>query len=204
MRMYAAFQAYLRSRRLQKRLYSRQAIQSYHSRELRKLTRHLTTSFPFYSQIGARNFESLPIINKRILLENFSDMNLAHVELESLKTAISNETLSVGNYSEGHGTGTSGNRGYYIISDQERFVWLGTILAETIPNALWTRQRVALILPGMSLLYSAAGKGSRVNLRFFDLSLGLSAWESELETFSPDTIVAPPKALRKLAVMPQL
>jgi len=196
---YHAFRAYLRSRRLHKRLNSRKTIKAYHARALKKLTQHLTTSFPFYSDITSRDFDSLPIINKQLMLDNFSGMNLPNAELETIKTAISDETYKVSDYNIGQSTGTSGNRGYYIISDTERFVWLGTILAKTLPNAMWARQRVALILPGMSSLYSAAPKGSRVDIRFFDLSLGISAWESELEEFAPDTIVAPPKVLRYLA-----
>ena len=199
MGIYAAFRAYLRSRGLQKKLNSRKAIKTYHAQKLQGLTQHLTTTLPFYSTAHAQNFKSLPIINKQIMLENFADMNLPNVELEAVKAAISNETYKVFEYNIGQSTGTSGNRGYYIISDKERYVWLGTILAKTLPNALWSRQRVALILPGMSSLYSAARKGSRVDIRFFDLSLGLSAWEEDLDLFSPDTIVAPPKVLRHLA-----
>lgn len=199
MGVHSAFRAYLRSRWLHKRLNNRKAIKAYHAQALQKLTQHLTSSLPFYLQEAAQDFGSLPIIDKQILLENYADLNLPNIELETVKAAISNETFKLSRYKIGHSTGTSGNRGYYVISNRERFVWLGTILAKTIPNAIWRRQRVALILPGMSSLYSAARKGSRVDIRFFDLSLGLGAWETELDEFSPDTIVAPPKVLRYLA-----
>jgi len=196
---YHALRAYLGSRWLQKHLNSRKAINAYHVQALHNLTQHLTTSFPFYSGLAAREFDSLPIINKQVMLDNFASMNLPNAELTTVKSAISNQVFKVSEYSIGHSTGTSGNRGYYIISDQERYVWLGTILAKALPNALWARQRVALILPGMSSLYSAAKTGSRLDIRFFDLSVGLATWETDLEMFSPDTIVAPPKVLRYLA-----
>ncbi|MFZ4747994.1 MAG: hypothetical protein ACOYLK_14080 [Sphingomonas sp.] len=34
--------------------------------------------------------------------------------------------------------------------------WLGTILAKTLPDALWRQHRVAIALPGMSSLYGSA------------------------------------------------
>ena len=199
MGVFSACRAYLRSRWLQKRLNSREAISAYHTRELQKLTQHLISSFSFYSRETAREFRSLPVIDKQILLENYSDLNGPNIELDAVKAAISDKTFKVSKYNIGHSTGTSGNRGYYIISDRERFIWLGTILAKALPNAIWKSQRVALILPGMSSLYSAAKKGSRVDIRFFDLSMGITASEADLDEFSPDTIVAPPKVLRYLA-----
>ena len=60
-----------------------------------------------------------------------------------------------------------------MISDAERFVWLGTILAKTLPDALWRRHRVALAMPGLSSLYRSASTGSRIALGFFDLAEGV-------------------------------
>jgi putative adenylate-forming enzyme len=58
---------------------------------------------------------------------------------------------------------------------------------------------LALVLPGMSNLYRSASEGSRVQLRFFDLALGIDAWLDAFCRFGPDTVVAPPSVLRRLA-----
>ena len=58
----------------------------------------------------------------------------------------------------GQSTGTSGNRGRFVISPAERFAWLGTIVAKAVPDALFRRRRVALALPGFSSLYRSASQ----------------------------------------------
>jgi putative adenylate-forming enzyme len=105
-------------------------------------------------------------------------------------------------YHVGASTGTSGNRGLYVISESERHAWLGAILAKALPG-IWKpwapRERVAIILPFHARLYDAASGTGRIRLRFFDLTLGPQAWREELAAFAPTTIVAPPKILRWLA-----
>jgi putative adenylate-forming enzyme len=110
-------------------------------------------------------------------------------------------------YDVGCSTGTSGHRGLYLISDHERFVWLGTIVAKALP--LQRSQRVAIVLPRMSRLYQAANESRLLELRFLDLGDGLEAAAAALVAFEPTVIVGPPKALRFFAetrtpVSPQL
>ena len=59
-------------------------------------------------------------------------------------------------------------------------------------------------MPGLSSLYRSASTGSRIALGFFDLAEGVDAWADRLAAFTPDTIVAPPKVLRRLAERGQL
>lgn len=150
---------------------------------------------------GARvtRLDQLPAMDKATLIAAFADYNCPMISAEEVRAAIDGGADRVRGYPVGQSTGTSGNRGYFVISDAERFVWLGTILAKTLPDVLWHRHRVALALPGFSTLYRSAEHGRRIALRFFDLGLGVDAWADELVAFAPDTIVAPPKVLRRLA-----
>ena len=102
-------------------------------------------------------------------------------------------------YAIGASTGTSGNRGLYIVSERERYRWLGTILSRALPDFLSRRHRVAIVLPANSRLYDAANESGRLQLRFFDLGLGIEAQFAPLAAFQPTVIVAPPKFLRALA-----
>jgi putative adenylate-forming enzyme len=178
---------------------SRAAVERYQARRLAALGQHLREAIPFYRGIDPGAFATWPITDKHILLANFAAMNAAEIPLNRVYDALARGDTMVDSHAIGHSTGTSGNRGYFVVSEAERFVWLGTLLAKALPDALWRRHRVALALPGFSRLYGSAEGGSRVTLGLFDLAEGVDAWADRLTTFAPDTIVAPPKVLRLLA-----
>lgn len=195
----SAITAFWRTRRLTHRLRTRADVAAW---QAARLSAFLTSALPrvdaFAGQAATR-LDDLPMMDKAKLLANFSAYNRPRVGVEDVRAAIARGDDRVGGYCIGQSTGTSGNRGYYVISEAERFVWLGTILAKALPDILWRRHRVALALPGFSRLYRSAARGGRVSLRFFDLALGVDAWADDLAAFAPDTLVAPPKVLRWLA-----
>ena len=94
---------------------------------------------------------------------------------------------------------TSGNRGLFVISEAEKYRWLGAILAKAAADLLWRGMRVAVILPQNTGLYDSARKSRLIKLAFFDLTLGPESWRDELEAFDPTVIIAPPKILRHFA-----
>ena len=46
----------------------------------------------------------------------------------------------------GLSSGTSGNRGLFLVGPQEQAKWAGTILAKALPGSLWAEQRIAFFL----------------------------------------------------------
>lgn len=192
-------QAYLAARWRQAHLRNRAAIQHYQNRQLRRLTRHAARDLPYYHAFADQPFKDWPVMDKAALLADFAAINRAGLDAETVRAALVEGRERLGGHLVGMSSGTSGNRGYYVITESERFVWLGTILAKTLPDALWRRHRVALALPSLSGLYRSATLGSRIALRFFDLAAGPESWIDALTAFAPDTIVAPPKVLRWLA-----
>ncbi|NJR78467.1 CoF synthetase [Sphingomonas corticis] len=194
-----AARAYARARWRMARLRDRAAIERHQSARLARLGWYLARDIPFYRGIDPARVGSWPIVDKATMLANFAAMNRAGVALDTVRAALARGEDRVEGHAIGHSTGTSGNRGYFLVSDAERYVWLGTLLAKALPDALWRRHRVALALPGFSRLYGAAGGGSRVRLGLFDLTEGVDAWAARFAAFAPDTIVAPPKVLRHLA-----
>jgi putative adenylate-forming enzyme len=191
-----AARAYALARWRAKTLSSRAAIARYQARRLRALERHLRANIPFYAGLEQADW---PVIDKATLLANFAAMNAAGLSLDAVRDTLARGEARVGGHTIGHSTGTSGNRGYFVVSDVERYVWLGTLLAKALPDALWRRHRVALALPGFSRLYASAHGGSRVRLGIFDLADGVDGWSERFAAFAPDTVVAPPKVLRLLA-----
>lgn len=195
----AAGLVFVRARRNLRRLRSREQVARHQQRQIARLLDHAARHFPYYRACAGLPLCEWPVIDKRELLANFAALNLPGLSVEQVRDALAEGRGHIGGHAIGRSTGTSGNRGYYVISDIERFTWLGTILAKALPDALWHRHRVALALPTEASLYHSAGAGSRIALRFFDLAQGPESWAQDLAAFDPDTIVAPPKVLRWLA-----
>lgn len=199
-----AVAAFWKTRRLAARLKTCKDVERWRGARLGHLLQHKIPRAAFYAGLNATKLEDLPIVDKATVLANFACMNVAGVTLDEARAALAAGQEQVRGYTVGQSTGTSGNRGMYIISEAERFTWLGVMLAKTLPNFPFTRHRVALALPRYGQLYNSAAETGRLSLRFFDVALGVDAWRDQLVTYAPDTIVASPKILRALAETTQL
>jgi putative adenylate-forming enzyme len=191
--------AFLRTRYLARRLKTRADVDRWQSARLRSFLKGTVPSVAFYAATGATTLDDLPKMDKASLLANFERLNRLGVSLTEARQALDAGHERVRGLIVGHSTGTSGNRGVFVISEEERFTWLGVMLAKTLPDILWTRHRVALALPGYSELYASAAESRRVALRFFNLAEGIDSWRDKLRAYAPDVLVAPPKILRDLA-----
>lgn len=197
--MMSAMSAFLRTRWLAWRLRTSEDVRRWQASQLETWLKTIAPRVGAFEVNAPLRLDELPPMDKSILTGNFAAYNRPGITVAELRAAIDAGEDRVRGYPIGQSTGTSGNRGYYVIGDAERFVWLGTILAKALPDVLWRRHRVALALPGFSTLYRSAESGRRISLRFFDLGLGVDAWADDLADFAPDTIVAPPKVLLRLA-----
>ncbi len=178
------------------------------ARQRLMLNRQLTgiaQAIPFYRQFAGRPFAEWPVMDKAGAFENFSALN-AHGISRETAWAAAEEGLRSGNGSGrigaltvGTSSGTSGNRGLFLVSERERCLWLGSILAKTLPDFPFRAHRVAVMLSTANELYETTQRSSRLAFAFFDIRKGVEGHIGELERFRPDTIVAPPKALRALA-----
>lgn len=193
-----AVTAYARTLALRTILRTRADVVRHQTRATARLIADARATIPFYRD-APDTFEALPVIDKRVQQARFAEFNRPGITLDEVVRALSAGSEMVRGYYVGQSTGTTGNRGRYVISAAERFAWLGTIVAKALPNALFRRQRVALALPGFSALYKSASSGSRIRLAFFDLTLGVDAWRDDFVAFAPEVLVAPPKVLRRLA-----
>jgi putative adenylate-forming enzyme len=166
---------------------------------LRRWLEHDLPEVDFYHDAPPR-LEALPVIDKTTVMSNFAAFNRGRITAEEGWCALANngegghEGVSIGS-----STGTSGNRTLYAITNAERYRWLGTILAKTVPQFLVRPERVAVILAQNSALYDSARQANRLKLKFYDLRQGIETWIASLEAFAPTTIVAPPRVLRHLA-----
>lgn len=152
---------------------------------------------PFYAKAPAR-LGDLPTTDKALLMGRFADFNIHGLTAAQAWAALAGAGRA-GALTVGASTGTSGNRGLFVISETEKYRWLGTILAKAASDLVWRGMRVAVILPQNTGLYDSARKSRLVKLAFFDLTLGPENWRGTLEAFDPTVIIAPPKILRHVA-----
>lgn len=176
---------------------SRADFERWQKRHLQQWLEHDLPAVDFYRD-APRRIEDLPVIDKAVVMTNFHAFNQGRITAEqgwrAFETTGRLDTVDIG-----ASTGTSGNRALYAITAAERHRWLGTILAKTVPRCLIQPERVAVILPQNSALYDTAGRTRRLQVRFFDLRQGIEAWSDALAAFTPTTVVAPPRVLRRLA-----
>ncbi len=139
-----------------------------------------------------------PLMDKAKLMADFATYNQPCITEETAWQAF-HGSKRYGRYTIGASTGTSGNRGLFVVSEQERFRWLGAILAKALPGFWCGKERVAIVLPLNTPLYNSANETSLISLRFFDLTRPLEELLPDLVGFDPTTLVAPPKVLGWLA-----
>ncbi len=190
--------AFARSRLRAARLRTRDDLLRWQSR---RLARFLTRTAPraeAFSELAGRPLTDFPVMDKAVLMNSFDRYNIAGITADTAWKAYERDGR-IGRYSVGASTGTSGNRGLYLVSDPERYLWLGTLLAKALPDMLSARYRVAVMLPRGSRLYDAANESGRLVLKFFDLTDGLESQLAAVVAFRPNVLVAPPHALIALA-----
>ena len=190
--------AFLRTRLSRRWLTGRDRIAKWQKYRLERLRRHAIARIPFYRELGDVPLSEFPVIGKPTVMSHFEAFNeLGLTASQAWALIDSGETLP--GYDLGCSTGTSGNRGLYLISDKERFVWLGTIIAKALSISPLRPQRVAIVLPRRSRLYDAANESRILKLQFVDLTDGLQPAADALVAFKPTVVVGPPKAMRWFA-----
>lgn len=183
--------AFARARWLAARLRTRADLARHQRQQWARWRAHVTQAFPHHNPDALR-------MDKTALMADFAAFNQAELSAEQVRAKLEQGQVRPG-LSCGASTGTSGNRGLYLITDAERYQWLGTILAKGLPDVWHRRHRVAVILPQNSALYQAGNQSRWLQLAFFDLTAGPEAWRERLEQFAPSVMIAPPKVLRWLA-----
>lgn len=194
---------YLLELKLLKRRYGSnlKALQSY---RWKKFQSTLAKS-PFYSELANQNtaLENYPLMNKQVFMEQFDRINIHGITKEAAnKIAYEAETSRVfspmiGPITVGLSSGTSGNRGLFLVDKKERAQWVAYVLDRVIGFSLKKRS-VAFFLRANSNLYDSV-KSKVLNFEFFDLLDDLQTHVSRLNALKPTILVAQPSMLLALA-----
>jgi putative adenylate-forming enzyme len=200
--------SYLRTKWTPYRFRSRGQLLAWQERRVRRFLAAIVPRSPFYAQLHHSRdlaaWQDWPAIDKATMMANFDRLNTAGIRAaDALAVALAAErtrdfTPTLGGITVGLSSGTSGSRGLFLISPREQFLWVGAVLAKTLPTSLLARHRVAFFLRANSNLYTRV-RSSRIRFDYFDLLDPLDRHLARLNDLCPTLLAAPPSMLRRLA-----
>ncbi|MEO0757145.1 MAG: F390 synthetase-related protein [Cyanobacteria bacterium J06648_16] len=191
-----------------RRFSSREALVSWQEKRVQQFLRQILPQSAFYRAyyqgLPLSNWRQFPLIDKSVMMANFDRLNTAGIALEEAMAVAKqaecdrNFRPTLKGYTVGLSSGTSGNRGLFLVSPAEQAAWAGAILAKTLPGSLLDRHNIAFFLRANSNLYRTVQQ-RRIQLEYFDLSHPLDQHIDRLNAHPPSILVAPPSMLRFLA-----
>lgn len=153
---------------------------------------------------SAKQWSEFPLSRKAELMADFDRWNTLGIPLEKA-SAVAQEAERTRDFSPtiqgmtvGLSSGTTGSRGLFLVSPEERRRWAGMLLARALRGTLHRRHRAALFLRADSPLYQTVGS-HRMAFSFFDLFVPFETHWPRLQTLRPTLLAAPPSVLVQLA-----
>ena len=178
----------------------------------KKLSSHLkyiVKNSEYYKEIldGKEiKLENFPIIDKELMLKEFDKMNTRKLSLEKMtqKALKAEETRMFsnkeGDITYGLSSGTSGNRGIFLLDEKESIKWLGAVFAKLghLRKNFFKPKRIAFFMRANSNLYQSVG-GFYFKFKFFDIFNNFDDNVKKLNDFKPTIIIGQPSILKLLA-----
>lgn len=190
------------------RFATRTALLAWQEQQVQRHLRYVMQRSPFYAELyqgrDLRDWKNFPVIGKAEMMAHFDRINTVGLRLEQVRQlaeqseADRNFKPTLGGVTVGLSSGTSGNRGVFVVSAHERYRWAAAMLHRLLPSPLGVPQRVAFFLRANSNLYGSVSS-RRLRFEFFDLLIPLEQHYKRLQEFNPTLLVAPPSALKVLA-----
>ena len=186
-------------------LKTREQVIAYQEKKFTKHIKKTLSKAPFYQAYLDKPLQDWPIINKKIMMEHFAEINTVNLKKETaLEVALKAEKTRdfsplINNIAVGLSSGTSGSRGLFLASSKERDAWAGIILAKVLPNGLKTRERIAFFLRANNNLYTTLNKSRKIQFHFFDLLTDFDEHIKRLNALQPTILSAPASVLLLLA-----
>ncbi|WP_226665502.1 F390 synthetase-related protein [Metabacillus litoralis] len=194
-----------------RRFKSRKQVEAYQQKQMKKHLSFVIKHSSFYRRLYKdemkpldMTWKSLPTISKEDMMDNFDELVTTNINKQQAFTlAFEAERTrdfspKIKDISIGLSSGTSGNRGLFLISDDETAKWVGTVLAKLLPGSLFDRHKIAFFLRANNNLYNSTENG-RISFHYFDLLAEFSTHQEKLNEIQPTIIIAPPSFLRLLA-----
>ncbi|TVY02030.1 F390 synthetase-related protein [Cohnella terricola] len=158
----------------------------------------------WWGPIPAEQWRTFPSIDKTIMMEHFDRLNtlgITRTQAFAVSDAAENSRNfkpAIGDVTVGLSSGTSGNRGLFLVGGRERAGWAGAMLGKMLPVSLFSRASIAFFLRANSILYESV-RSRRLSFAFYDLLDPMADHLERLGRQQPDVIAAPPSVLRLIA-----
>ena len=165
------------SMRYFKKFKSREKLEIYQEKMLLKQMKYIKENSEYFKNIKAdsiENFKDLPLMDKKVMMENFNKLNCVGIDRDkALEIAINSKKSrnfdeKLNNISVGLSSGTSGARGLFIISDKERELWAGGVLAKFLPKGNILGHKIAFFLRADNNLYETIDSKA-IKFRYFGI-----------------------------------
>ncbi len=187
---------------------NREAFERWQEKQVIDQIRYVRKHSDFYRKqwegLLDEEWRSFPLIDKTIMMDHFDLLNtLGITKAKAFSVADQAEqsrdfSPMIGSTTVGLSSGTSGNRGIFLVSQQERRAWTGTILAKALPHSIFKKEKIAFFLRANSNLYASV-KSKQIEFLFYDLLEPVRDHLQRLNEQLPGVLVAPPSMLRMLA-----
>lgn len=191
---------------------TRDILEKWQEKQIQQHLSFLKKTSPYFSDLlskinepyGLKTLVQLPKMNKTVMMEHFDEINTKKIKKEkAFEIAFQAEetrdfSSMIRDITIGLSSGTSGNRGLFIVSEEERNRWAGTVLAKLLPNGILKKEKIAFFLRANSNLYESV-TSKRIVFSFFDLLDSLEKHIENLQLLKPSILVAPPSMIRMLA-----
>lgn len=196
---------YFKTRYLHKKINTIEKLKAHQEKQFKRLVKHTLPQSSFYKPYLNKPFNEWPIINKKIMMEHFDEINTAKIKKsEALAVALKAENTRdfsplIQQIAVGLSSGTSGHRGLFLANNQERDLWVGMILAKAMPHGIYKTERIAFFLRANNALYKTLNKSHKIQFHFFDLLDDFETHIERLNQLNPTLLSAPASVLLMLA-----
>jgi len=192
--------------KLRFKFFSEKQIRRYQERKIRSLLSYSIRKSPFFARyykgLDLKKFSSLPVVNKKIMMDNLTDYNTAGLTkdqiidfcLEVEKSRDFSKRLN--GLDIGMSSGTSGNKGVEIVSRREESYMKAALFARfDFPKG--EKFNLAFILRVSAPAFSLNKFGHK--LTYISQLGSVEEICRQLEEVHPNVISAPPSMLKILA-----
>ena len=186
-----------------KKYKNREQLEKYQKKKINKQLKFVTQNSKFYSTYKGKELKEFPIINKKIMMNNFNSLNTVNIDRdEAFNFAIECEktrefTPKLKNVTIGLSSGTSNTRGVFLVSDEEKSQWAGYIISKILEDNIFKSTKVAFFMRANSNLYESV-KSKKIIIEFFDIFKPMKENVEKLKKFDADILVGQPSVLLEI------
>ena len=181
---------------------SRSALEARQEKKLKKQLAYVSGHSEIYS--GMKALYEYPVIDKAFMMEHFNEINTVQIDRDqALDFAVRAERErnfqpKFEGITVGLSSGTSGKRGIFLVSDEEKDRWAGYVLARFLPGSILQSCSIAFFMRADSNLYEAV-QSKNIQFHFFDIYREMEEHRQRLEQIRPQVLAGQPSLLLMIA-----